>query len=287
VGRIAAHRAGVPAILHSFHGFPFHEFQSAGRRAAYVALERRLAGITDYFLAAGTMVAAEAVRLRIAPPHRIRAFATVPSSAGIAPCSAAARRDARRTLGIPAGARVVGTVARLDAQKSPADMVRAIALLDRPDVLMAWVGDGELREQTERMIEREGLARRFRLLGHRADVPQLLPAFDVFAMSSLYEGLPCAVVEAMQCGIPVVATAVNSVPEIVLAGKTGLLARPADAGSLARALAYVLDNPDEGARMAATARLHVGDRFRPGALGADLAESYDIAREIGAARRRR
>jgi glycosyltransferase involved in cell wall biosynthesis len=156
-------------------------------------------------------------------------------------------------------------------------MVEAIASLRRPDVHMLWVGDGELRRRTERHVERRGLQGRFHLLGDRSDVASLLPAFDVFAMSSLFEGLPCAVVEAMSCGIPVVATAVNSVPEIVVSGKTGLLARPGDPRSLARALAYQLDHPLEAARMAEAARALVGDRFRPAALGADLVAAYEAA----------
>ena len=277
LGRLAARRLGVPAVVHTFHGFPFHEFQSPVTRRALVAIERRLGRITDYFLAAGTAVAAQAIRLKIAAPDRIRAFATVPIADDFPLVSETSRQQARRRLGIPSGAKVVGTVARLDAQKSPLDMVTAIAALQRPDVYMVWVGDGELRAKAERLIHRKRIGDRFLLLGDRMDVPELLPAFDVFAMSSLYEGLPCALVEAMTCGVPVVATAVNSVPEIVIAGKTGLLARPGDPASLSRALAYVLEHPAEAARMAGAARAHVGARFRPEALGVDLVEVYEIA----------
>jgi glycosyltransferase involved in cell wall biosynthesis len=103
----------------------------------------------------------------------------------------------------------------------------------------------------------------------------------VFAMSSLFEGLPCAVVEAMACGIPVVATAVNSVPEIVVSGKTGLLARPGDPASLSEALSFLLDHPAEATRMAEGARVHIGNRFTPDALGRDLMDVYDAV--LGAA----
>jgi glycosyltransferase involved in cell wall biosynthesis len=276
LGRIAARRAGVRTVVHSFHGFPFHEFQTAARRRAYLAVERRLARLTDHFLTDGTVVAAEAVRLKIASPDQITAIAS-PVDGDIPVVSESARRQARVLLGIPRDAKVVGTVARLDAQKAPLDMVEAIAALRRPDVYMVWLGEGELRAKAERLIARRGMGDRFRLLGERADVPDLLPGFDVFAMSSLYEGLPCALVEAMTCGIPAVATAVNSVPEIVIPGKTGLLARPRDPASLSTALAYVLDHPVEAARMADAGRAHIGDRFRPELLGADLMEIYEVA----------
>ncbi len=278
IGRMAARRVGVPAVVHSFHGFPFHEFQSPPARHTLLAIERRLARITDYFLTDGTAVAAEAVRLRIAPPDRIRAISS-PIDA-VERVSPARRAEARRLLGLPADAKVVGTAARLDSQKSPLDMVKAIAGLRRADVFMVWIGEGHLRAATERLIERYGIAHRFLLAGERTDVPALLPGFDVFAMSSLFEGLPCAVVEAMSCGVPVVATAVNSVPEIVISGRTGLLARPGDPASLSRALGYLLDHPVEAARMAEAARAHIGDRFSPEVLGRDMTESYDVALRV-------
>jgi glycosyltransferase involved in cell wall biosynthesis len=282
LGRIAARRVGVPAVVHSFHGFPFHEFQSGVTRHALISIERRLGRLTDYFVTDGTMTAAEAIRLRLAPPERIRAIASPIDD--IPALSEAERQEARRALGIPTGAPVIGTVARLGSQKSPTDMVKAIDALERRDVYMVWIGDGDLRAKTQRLIDRKGLTSRFLLLGDRADVPRLLPAFDVFAMSSLYEGLPCAVVEAMSCGVPVVATAVNSVPEIVVSGKTGLLVRPGDPKSLARALDFVLRHPGEALRMAEAARAHIGNRFKADVLGRDLTEIYDSALRVADAR---
>jgi glycosyltransferase involved in cell wall biosynthesis len=275
LGRLAARRVGVHAIVHTLHGFPFNEFQPLAVRRSLLAVARRLGRITHHFLTDGTFVASEAVRLKIAPPDRIRAL--ISPIDGVAPVSELGRRNARRLLGLPDDAKVVGTTARLAVQKAPLDMVAAIASLRRPDVYMVWVGDGELRAETERLIEKEGLSERFLLLGNRDDVPRLLPAFDVFAMSSLWEGLPCSVVEAMTCGIPVVATAVNSVPEVVIAGKTGLVARPGDPASLSRALAHMLDHPAEAARMAARARAHIGEQSRSDLLGQELMEVYEAA----------
>jgi len=279
-GRVAAHRLGGCAIVHTLHGFPFNEFQSPATRLVLRSVERRLGRLTHYFLTDGTFVASEAVRLKIAPPDRVRAV--ISSIDGVPPASQEGRAEARRLLGIPEDAQVIGTTARLADQKAPLDMVKAVALLRRPDVYMAWVGDGVLRPQTERMIEREGLTERFLLLGNRDDVPDLLPAFDVFAMSSLWEGLPCSVVEAMTCGIPVVATAVNSVPEVVIPGETGLLARPADPESLRTALAYLLDHPSDAARMAENARVRIGAQFRPERLGPELMAVYETALSFAA-----
>lgn len=281
IGRVAAHRVGGAAVVHTLHGFPFNEFQPLPVRRTLQAIERRLGRITHYFLTDGTFVASEAVRLRIARPERVRAVISpidpVPQT------TPERRRAARRALGVPEDVRLVGTAARLAAQKAPLDMVTAIAMLP-PDVHMVWLGDGDLREATRRSIEHQGLADRFVLAGEREDVAELLPALDVFAMSSLWEGLPCGVVEAMTCGVPVVATAVNSVPEIVVSGRTGVLARPGDPRSLADALAYLLDRPEEASRMAEAARRHVGEQFRPDLLGTELAAVYDRARAFATSR---
>jgi glycosyltransferase involved in cell wall biosynthesis len=277
LGRLAAHRLGVPGIVHTLHGFPFHEFQSRIRRHAYIETERRLGRITDQFLAVGAAVAAEAIRLRIAPPERILTIASAIDPVGLEPASPATRSAARLLIGLPASAKVVGTVGRLDYQKAPADMVAAARGLTDADVRFVWVGGGPLRDSIQRSIDREGLASRFLLLGERDDVRRLLPAFDVFAMASRYEGLPCAVVEAIAAGIPVVATAVNAVPEVVIPGRTGLLVPPAAPDQLGRALAYLLYHPEEAAEMAVAARSALGDRFRPDELGRDLTDVYSRA----------
>jgi glycosyltransferase involved in cell wall biosynthesis len=275
IGRIAAHRLGVRALVHTLHGFPFTEFQRRPVRHALLTVERRLGRVTNYFLTDGTFIASEAVRLRIAPPERIRAL--ISPIDHIPPVTEEGRRQARAVLGLPHDARIVGTVARLDKQKAPFDMVEAFVQLARPDVYMVWIGGGELREDTERLIREKGLEGRFLLLGQRDDVPLLLAGFDVFALSSRWEGLPCSVVEAMTCGVPVVANAVNSVPEIVIAGRTGLVARPAQPASLAGAIAYMLDHPEAAARMAAAARAHIGEQSRADLLGQELTEAYEAA----------
>jgi glycosyltransferase involved in cell wall biosynthesis len=105
-------------------------------------------------------------------------------------------------------------------------------------------------------------------------VPALLPAFDVFTLPSRYEGLPVAIVEAMVCGVPVVATAVNSVPDVVRPGETGLLVPPQRPDLLAAAIAHLLDRPDEAARLAGAARAQVDRRYGRCALADALEAAY-------------
>jgi glycosyltransferase involved in cell wall biosynthesis len=288
LGRMAATRARVPRIVHTYHGFPFHEFQSRARRGAYVAIERRLARHTDVALCVGTGVAVEAIRRGLVAPDRVRTIGVaVDGEPGAAPAARTpgAREKARRELGLPADAAVVGAVGRLAYQKAPEDFLAAMRRLARPGVIGVWVGGGELAARIGYLASKQP-AGRVVLAGERADVPEILAAFDVFALPSRYEGLPTAVVEAMVCGIPVVATAVNAVSDVVVPGETGLLVPPRRPDLLADAVGYLLDRPVIARRMADAARARLGDRFGAGALGAALTAAYADQEYRGPARSR-
>jgi len=273
LGRLAAHRLEISRIVHTFHGFPFHQFQPWLRRRAYIEIERRVGRYTDVFLAVGPAVAAEAITRRIAPPERIRTIGVGVAKALTAP-GPHDRAQARRILGVPPGMRAVGTVGRLAFQKAPEDFVRALAGLGRSDVFGVWIGAGPLRAKTERLAKKHGLSGRMLFTGERGDVDSLLPGLDVFAMASRYEGLPCAIVEAMGAGLPVVATAVNAVPDVVIAGETGLLVPPGTPDLLGRAIGHLFDNPAEAARLGAAGRSRLGAELSPDALGAVLSQAY-------------
>jgi glycosyltransferase involved in cell wall biosynthesis len=277
VGRLAARQAGIPYVAHTFHGFPFHQFQSPLRRAAYIAIERRLGRITDLALAVGAGVAAEAVARRLISPERIRTIRVVVDDAGSGAAGSAAdpaaRASARAALGLSRDALVVGAVGRLTFQKAPETFADALVRLGRPDVIGVWIGDGDLARQMSRKA-RDLRGATLHLAGERADVATLLPALDVFVLPSRYEGMPTAVVEAMVAGVPVVATAVNAVADVVVPGETGLLVPPERPDLLARSVRYLLDHPQDAVRMATSARALIDERFRSAALARSLAASY-------------
>jgi glycosyltransferase involved in cell wall biosynthesis len=273
VGRLAARRAGAGWIVHTYHGFPFHEFQSPARRGAYVALERRLGRITDLALCVGNGVAVEAARRGLIPPDRIRAIGVAVDAPLAVAADGSARKRARRLLGLPEHATVVGAVGRLAYQKAPEDFLAALRVLRRPGVVGVWVGGGELAGRVARLAAAQPHAPVL-LTGERDDVPALLPAFDVFTLPSWYEGLPTAVVEAMLCGVPVVATAVNAVGDLVVPGETGLLVPPRRPDLLAGAIRSLLDSPADAARMAVAARARLGTRYTVAALRDALEAAY-------------
>ena len=285
VGRLAARRAGVPRIVHTFHGFPFHEFQSVPRRRAYIAIERRLGRLTDLALCVGPAVAAEAARRELIPPERIRTIGVAVDGPGRSRADMSARlpqarRRARVALGLPPDVPVIGSVGRLTYQKAPEDFVDALQRLGRPDAVGVWVGSGELADRVRR-LSLSASGPRIVLAGERADVLGLLPAFDVFALPSRYEGLPTVIVEAMICGVPVVATAVNAVHELVVPGETGLLVAPRRPAQLASAIRYLLEAPEEAGRMAAAARARLGDQHSERALRSALLSAYAARHPAG------
>ena len=121
---------------------------------------------------------------------------------------------------------VVGTVANLTAKKDQSTLLRAFAILrgDRPDARLVVVGAGVLEDQLRREADQLGLGTSVLWAGSRPDVPQLLPAFDVFALTSRFEGLPIALLEGMAAGLPVVVTPVGGVGEVVTDGREGFFA---------------------------------------------------------------
>ena len=267
VGRLAARRCRTPRIVHTFHGFPFHDFQRAPRHRGYVEVERRLGRMTDVALCVGSGVAAEAVRRRLIAPERVRTVG-VPVDRDTTRADPRSRERARLLLGLSPESVVVGAVGRWTYQKAPEDFAAAVRALGRP-VEGVWIG-GRPGPSSELLSADVPV----RWVEDREDVAQLLPAFDVFALPSRYEGLPLAVVEAMVCGVPVVATAVNAVPDVVLPGETGLLVPPERPELLASAIAHLLDHPERAARMAARARERVPGCCDTAALARSLTAAY-------------
>lgn len=159
-----------------------------------------------------------------------------------------ARAEARSRLGLPAEARVVGTVGNFTAKKDQASLLRAFASLpptaggsDRETVAVL-VGLGPLEGELRALAAELGVADRVLFAGSRDDVFEILPAFDVFTLSSRFEGLPISLLEAMATGVAPVVTAVGGIPEVVTDGVDGMLVPPGDPGALAAALAKVLDD---------------------------------------------
>jgi glycosyltransferase involved in cell wall biosynthesis len=203
----------------------------------------------------------------------------VPEVAG----AEADRRSVREQFGIPANAPIVGMVARVAPQKDFETLARAAArvLASRPQTRFLIVGDVASAEtyrshyaRVQCALETYGVADAFVFTGHRTDVVRLMNAFDVFVLSTHWEGLPLVLLEAMAQARPVVATAVDGIPELVEDGRTGCLYPHADDASLARKLLGLLGDPARARQIGAAGRLVVQTRFSQQQFAASVASVY-------------
>ena len=178
----------------------------------------------------------------------------------------------------PEGCTVVGTVGRLERQKGMADLLEAFARLpcDLQQVKLWIVGDGPLERKLQRKAAELELEDRVRFLGARSDVPALMTRFDLFVLSSLWEGLPNVVLEAMAARRAVVATKVDGTPEAVTHGWTGVLVPPSNPVVLAQAIERLLRDPALRRKYGEAGRQKLEQRF---GLDRMVAETQDMYRE--------
>ncbi len=241
-GRLAARLAGVPVVIFRAGGFPFHSFMHPLLRWLLITMEKAMScWCTDMVVSVSEEDQRDVVARGIIPSDRIMTIQNGVDSHR----EPLDRQDARRVLGLGAEVPVVGMVGRLSRQKAPDDFLRVAALVAQevPVATFLVVGDGPMREDLERMAADLGIAGQVRFLGVRNDVPLLTAALDVFALTSLWEGVPFSILEAMAAGKPVVATAVNGVGEVVEHGRTGFLAPPQDVKGLAACITTLLRDP--------------------------------------------
>jgi glycosyltransferase involved in cell wall biosynthesis len=263
LGRVAARLCRTPVVVHTFHGLSFHPYMSGPRRTAYRCLERIPRRFTHRFLAVAPRVAGQAVTEGLAPPGRVR---VVPSAVELGHIPDRFDPVARRVLGVPRETALVGTVGRIDVQKAPLDFIRMAAALraERPGTAFVMIGEGPLEGEVRQLAAELGVD--VKLTGHRPDAAWLTAGLDVFAVMSLYEGLGRALTEALAGARPVVATAVNGVPDLVEHGATGLLVAPGDPEGAARAIGWLLDHPREAAEMGRQGCRRVRTTFAPEAM---------------------
>jgi glycosyltransferase involved in cell wall biosynthesis len=273
-GARAARRARVPLVLQTVHQ-PWL-IRHPGKRDALlraVATVDRLVAVSD---------AQRRTYERAGIPAA--SFTTVPN--GIAPRGRGpGRRAARGTLGLHPDQLVVMTVGRLTEQKGQRHLVEATPELAArfPGLAVGVLGEGHLREELTRQAADLGVGDVVRFPGHRSDARLLLDAADVFVFPSRHEGMPLAVLEAMQARLPVVATDVVGTGEVVVDGRTGILTPPGNARALAAAVGELLADPERRRRYGEAGYRRYRERFTARRMAADTLALYEVAlSELGA-----
>jgi len=273
LGRIAARCAGAKAVAHTAHGLYFLGQQGLDR-LFYLSLERLASCLTDRFIAVSESEKAVAIEHRLFRPHQV---VVIENGIEVAPTNPRVDIPRRRQeLGLEPDRPVVGTVSRFNPQKDPATLLRAVALIIQaaPEVQFVWCGDGELKPQAEALARDLGIHERILFTGYRTDAVELMVLFDLFVVSSLFEGLPYTLLEAMSWGKPVVTTDVTGSRDVVAHGETGLLVPPQDPPALAGAVLHLLHSPDEAHRMGQAGRDLVARRFTLKRMIAETEQVY-------------
>lgn len=281
VGRAAARRAGVPVIVHTYHGSVAEVHGPSPLSWAFRLCERMAARWTDRLLAVSQAAVRTCLGNGIGRPEQYRVIHN-----GIDP-EAFRPRPAARVPELPGRGPVIGTVGSLTREKGMDLLLAAASRLRpcRPDLRLCVVGDGVERQRLERQVRASGLQDTVFFAGAQADVRPWLASADVFALASRAEGLPGAMLEAMAMERPVVATRVGGIPEAAVDGVSGLLVPPEDPEALAVALERLLADAPLRERMGREGRQRVCAEFTVARMVERVAEEYErLLAETGSRR---
>lgn len=238
LGRWAARLAKVKFIIHTVHGWSFNDYQPFFIHYIFVWLERLTAQFTHKLIVVSYSDKQKGLRNCIGREDK---YVLIRYGIDYAEFFSQGQKI-KKELGINADTLVVGMISCLKPQKSPQDFIKLASLINEilPDVKFVLVGDGILRRKVERSISKFNLQRQVILTGWRRDIPSILSGIDVFVLTSLWEGLPISVLEAMATSKPVVATHTGGIAEVVSEGKTGFLVHPRDINKFTERLTGLL-----------------------------------------------
>ncbi len=278
LGRAAAARLRVPAIVHTVHGAPFHPYQNAIAREFNRRCERWAACRCHALVSVSDAMTELLVAAGVAPREK---FVTIRSGLEVEPLLAAdtQRQRVRREIGFRDDQIVVGKVARLFHLKGHEFLLRAAPAIvaARPEVRFLLVGDGVLRKQLEAEVARMGLSEHFLFFGLAPPerIPELLAAMDVVVHTSLREGLARVLPQALIVGRPVISYDIDGAREVVLDGQTGILLPPQSVEPLADAILRLAADPELRGRMGAEGRRLFTDAFRQDRMVDELRRLYE------------
>jgi len=253
VGRLAARLAHIPVIVHTVHGFAFHERSPHRTQLFYTALERAAAHWCHRIVSVSEFHRRWALELKICDSSQIVA---IPNGIARLPKPAVAPPELRRSLGVRPSDLMMLTMARLAPDKGLSDLIEAAAILARYDrrFLVVIAGEGSARAALENQARERGVADHVAFLGFREDVSELLEAADLVVLPSLREGLSIALLEAMAAAKPIIATSIGSHKELISQGNIACLVPPGDAIALSDAILRLARDPVLMARLATRAK---------------------------------
>ena len=264
IGRVAARLARVPVIVYTAHAFPFHEYLRPWWVRLYALLERLASRLCDVIAVDSECVKGRGLAYKVAAPDHIRVIPMGIDTERFYPAKYRAEREnIRADLGLRSDATVIGAVARFVPDKGLDTLLQVVSLLVKrfPDIQCLLVGDGPLREELQSLSAKLGLDRQVIFAGYRTDIPRVLAAMDLYMLPTRREGFGVAFAEAMSMEVPVIASRIAPLDEIIADGRTGVLAAVGNPEAFARAAEPLLEHPELRQRMGQAGRRHVIERF--------------------------
>lgn len=275
LGRLAARLAGVPIVVHTFHGHVLHGYYGPVQNWALRRMERSLAWLSDRLVTVSEQVKRDLIGYGVAGAKKIT---VIPLGLDLEPFLGARSRrgEFRRELGLGERAKLIGIVGRIFPIKNHALFIDAAARIAavEPAARFVVVGDGALRSTVEAQTRRLGIVERVIFTGWRADLPRIYADLDMLVVSSNNEGTPLSAIEAMATSCPVVATRVGGVPDIITDEVTGRLVFPGDAEGIAGAALDLLADPEKASRIGRNAMIAARQRFGVKRLIKDMDRLY-------------
>ncbi|MFC4769472.1 glycosyltransferase [Effusibacillus consociatus] len=277
-GRLANKAEGCPAkVVTTIHSILTLDYPVAWKRMLFGFLEKWTWRYVDHFILVSRTMRDSLVKEGL-PEKR----SSVIHNAIDLPEKPSVRTEyskLREELGLPQDTKLVGTVARLHKVKGHTYLIQAAQRLkDKyPNLHYVWVGGGEMYQQLKEEVRAAGLEERIHFLGVRQDVSELLPEFDLFVLPSIYEGFGLVVLEAQLAGLPVIASAVGGLLEVVDDGHDGLLVPPQNADALSQAIDEALSMPERSRQMALAGQEKV---FRHGSLERLVQETTNVYKKL-------
>jgi len=243
LGRITAEIVGTPIIVHTLHGTTFHEFINPLLKACYIGLEKVAGHYTDKFITVGEDLKQKYLAKKIGSPTQ---YTTIYSGFDIDKfCRDSKDIDAFRAeefkkLGISDSDVIIGTVSRLESRKGHTYLFQAVdrLLKEYPNARLLVVGEGPYRANLEKEVEQLKLEEKIHFLGYRLDIPKIIALFDIFVLTSLWEGLPRVLVQAALLGKPIVTFDVEGAGEVVRDGVNGFIVPPKNVAQLTQKLLF-------------------------------------------------
>ena len=274
LGRIAAMLNKTPIVIHTIHGFAFHDYMNSFKKNIFIYLEKLSAKWTHGLVTVSNLNKKKVVDLGIAPIEKLK---NIYSGIDLTLFINEKNDQFRKELNLDSNHLLLGSVGRLSNQKDPITMIEAFYIVIKrfPNAHLTLVGDGELRDEILIKIDQLQLNGRVHLTGNKNDPWKIYHSLDLFIMSSIYEGLGRSITEALSCGVPVVCTSVEGVPEIVRDNETGILVPPKDPSALATGIIKSLNDMDNARKMAEEGRKFVNENFDVKKMVDDIDTLYD------------